>query len=420
MKRKNAGLFEKSGISRRDFIKYAGSTAGLYLAKQWLFIPTLGLAADKPRVVSVRDSNATNWDYATGHHWQYINQTVVNDMVATGILALTNALSVPAAWNAVIPYQPGEAVAIKVNLNNSYLCGGGDDNQMDAYSETVNAVIDGLLSIGVPPDKIWITDPSRDMPTRFIDRITNPNVQYYSVGICSDNSHYAPYVSADSQHATPTTHPTDDVVRPAQVFVDAAHLINIPLLKGHGNGWMTLGMKNHYGSVIFQNRSRNDMHEYIDPWVNPDLEKSALADINNNPHIRNKTRLIIGDGLFGHPISNGASPQKWQIFNNDDPNILFFGTDPVATDSVMYDYIAEEHPYAVTHSSLHHGAAMGLGVHDHWDGIETKQYSSIDYINIDFDNPNRLDIDSKIRHLKEGSATAEEIKQMIDKYMNGP
>ena len=37
----------------------------------------------------------------------------------------------------------------------------------------------------------------------------------------------------------------EDLVRPAQVFTDAAHLINIPLLKGHGPGHASLGMKNH-------------------------------------------------------------------------------------------------------------------------------------------------------------------------------
>ena len=185
-------------------------------------------------------------------------------------------------------------------------------------------------------------------------------------------------------------------MRPAQVLVDADHLINIPLLKGHGGGWMTLGLKNHYGSVIFknypyqdQNEERVRIHEYIEPWRNPDIEKSTLADISNNPHIRDKTRLIIGDGLFGNPITNWQSVTRWQIFNNDDPNILFFGTDPIATDSVMCDYINEEQMRTigstVIHSSLHHGVELGLGVHDHWDSFETKQYSLIDYINVDLD-----------------------------------
>ena len=53
------------------------------------------------------------------------------------------------------------------------------------------------------------------------------------------------------------------------------------------------------------------------------------------------------------------------------------------------DYIQEEQSRlgygTIIHSSLHHGAAMGLGIHDHWNSFEEKQYSLIDYINIDLE-----------------------------------
>lgn len=382
-------------FSRRSFLKCTSAVTGLYLANNWLK-PSFAVAENNPRVVSIHDVNATNWDYATGFYWQYINQNVVNDMVKKGVMALTGGVNAVEAWKILIPYQAGEAVAIKVNFNNIYNCSSGDDNDIDAHPETVNAVIDGLISIGVPANKIWIADPSRGIPSRFINKITNADVQYYTAKwhTCSENSFQTDYVAADSADASPTTHPAGDVVRPAKVFVDAAHLINIPLLKGHGLGHMTLGMKNHYGSVTFsgdsQDVERQKMHIYLEPETNPDLEKSILADISNNPHIRNKTRLVLGDGLFGHPTTNWQSVQKWKIFDNNDPNILFFGVDPIATDSVMLDYIAEEQSRlgykTVIHSSLHHGQQLGLGVHDHWDSFASKQYALIDYINIDMDS----------------------------------
>jgi hypothetical protein len=233
------------------------------------------------------------------------------------------------------------------------------------------------------------------------------------------------YVAVDSPDASPTTHPTDDVVRPAQVFVDADHLINIPLLKGHGGGWMTLGLKNHYGSVTYKNypsqtqeNERMRLHGYIIPNQNPDLDKSTLADISNNPHIRDKTRLIVGDGLFGHPITNNQSVIRWQIFNNDDPNILFFGTDPIATDSVMNDYITAEQGGTVVHSSLHHGAELGLGIHDHWDSLATKRYSLFNYIQIESDNK-RLLVDQAIRQFIDGQITEGEVLTAIEEYMMG-
>lgn len=403
-------IFGSMQLTRRTFLKYIGSLAGIILTKRLggLDSPRLGLANTGSRVISVHDSNATNWDHVSGFHWEFINQNTVDNMVSTGLKSLTGETNISDAWRELIPYQTGESIAIKVNFNNSYDCGGANDNAMDAYPEVVNAVIDGLLSIGVPADKIHITDPSRGIPTRFINGINNPDVQYYGKFFnCSVNSHKATYVDVNSPNASTTTHPLGDVVRPAQVLVDAAHLINIPLLKGHGIGHMTLGMKNHYGSVTFSGSNpdseRSRMHQYLEPNLNSNHEKSILADINNNPHIREKTRLVIGDGLFGHPTINwqAGGAVRWRCFSNDDPNIFFFSTDLVAIDSVMLDYIQEEQSRlgygSVVHSSLHHGAELGLGVHDHWDSFETKNYSLIDYIPIDVDNGQPPDPPTNLR-----------------------
>lgn len=57
-------------------------------------------------------------------------------------MALIGQANVSNSWNALIPYQAGEAVVIKVNFNNSYDFAGATDNAMDAYPELVNAVID--------------------------------------------------------------------------------------------------------------------------------------------------------------------------------------------------------------------------------------------------------------------------------------
>jgi uncharacterized protein (DUF362 family) len=415
-------------FSRRDFLKYTGNAAGLYLAGRWLVQANPVLADNRPRVVSVRDSNATNWDRTGGYYWQSVDQNAVNGMVEKGVKILTGENNLVAAWGALIPYQSGEGVAIKVNFNNCSSCG-QIDNDIDALAETVNTIIDGLLEIGVPPNKVWIADPSRAIPTvRFGNRINHSGVQFYSSKPfldCGGDWYTTSYVDADSSYASSTTWPSGDVVRPAQVFVDAAHIINVPLLKGHGSGHMTLAMKNHYGSVTFsgtnQDSERSRMHAYLEPYSNTDHTKSILGDICNNPTLRDKHRLTIGDGLFGHPTINRQSVATWSIFDNDDPNILFFGTDIIATDSVMLDYIIEEQGRTVVHSSLEYGADLGLGVHDHWDSFATKQYSLIDYIHVDLDSNvdtvTRLDIDRKIRDFKEGNATEVEVKEIIRSYM---
>jgi hypothetical protein len=343
------------------------------------------------RVVSVHDSRATNWDHQTGYHWQYIDQEAVNNMVARGVMALTERTNTVDAWNDLIPYQPGEEVVIKLNFNNSQCS--DVDNDIDGYPETVNAVIDGLTSIGVPPGNIWITDPSRRVPERFRDRITSPDVQYYSRYSCGGpNYHAVDYVDSDSPDTSVAQCPAGDRIRPSQVFVDAEHLINIPIFKSHGS-YITLALKNHYGSVIYRDNTLASMHAYFNQGGNTggcDLEtENILADINDNPHIRDKTRLVIGDGLFGNPYTNWLSIERWDIFNNDDPNILFFSTDPVAISSVMTDYIVAERGNQ-DHEHLHAAASLGLGVHEHWDSFENKHYSAIDYQIFDLDTENRI------------------------------
>jgi hypothetical protein len=378
-------------ITRRDFLRFTGGLSGVCLTFSLSRIMVGSAHADsRPVVVSVHDGSATNWDHVSGYHWERIDQEVVSDMVATGVMTLTAKSTLASAWQHLIPYQNGEAVALKVNLNNTWEC--ESSNKMDAYPETVNAVIEGLLLIGIPPDKIWITDPSRVIPSRFVNRIHTAGVRFFSaVDCCSNACSLTDYVSPASSAASPTTYPPGDYIRPAQVFADAAHLINIPLLKGHVAAGVTLGMKNHYGSVTFlgndPDAARLRMHDYLYPDQNLDPSKSVLTDINLNPHIRNKTRLILGDGLFGNPLDNLQPPQLWTIFDNSDPNILFFGIDPVATDSVMCDYINEERirigSTAASNSYLQHAQSMGLGIHDQWDDFQNRQYADIAYLHVE-------------------------------------
>jgi hypothetical protein len=342
------------------------------------------------RVVSVYDSMATSWDYETGLHWNYIDQDVVRDMVSKGIMALTGTTNLVDAWTQLIPYQAGEAVAIKVNFNNAWNYE-DDDNDHESFPETVNAVIDGLISIGVPIDKIWIIEPSRVVPYRFQDKIYHEGVHYYSglyIG-SRPNQYLTTFVDANSPEASPIQNPPTEIVRPAQVLVDAHHLINIPLMKGHPPDWVTLGLKNHYGSISFQSHERRDMHEYIYPTT-ADPNSNPLGDINNNPNIRDKTRLVLGDALFGQPLRNWATPPlRWQTFGDDSPNILFFGVDPIATESVMLDYLNAELTLIDgprNHDYLHYAANLGLGIHEHWDDYETKHYNTIDYVEIGNNN----------------------------------
>lgn len=349
------------------------------------------------RVVSIHSSEATSYDYSTGMHWEYVNQEVVSEMVLRGVMTLTKKTNLKDAWQELIPYQAGEAVAIKVNFNNCWNCNGADGNEMNNLAETVNAVIDGLRSINVPAEKIWIAEPSRTIGDRFRNMITTAGIQYYSAQTgspyCNDPNYFpTDYVAIDSADTSPISNPPDEQVRPAQVFVDADHLINIPLMKGHGSGWHTLGLKNHYGSVQFKSHTLSGMHAYVEPWgTYYDPDRHPLGDISNNPHMRDKTRLILGESLYGHPEYHYPAPVKWKTFNENSPNMLFFGVDPIAVESVMLDWMNEEsvqqgNAAKIYHDELHYSAeVLGLGLHEHWDNFGNRQYTTIDYVEIDFD-----------------------------------
>ena len=69
----------------------------------------------------------------------------------------------------------------------------------------------------------------------------------------------------------------------------------------------------------------------------------SLVDINSNPHIKAKTVLTVGDGIYGARINNyNEVPSPWPTFGNKSPNSLFFSTDPVAIDCVQRDLLVYE------------------------------------------------------------------------------
>jgi hypothetical protein len=134
----------------------------------------------------------------------------------------------------------------------------------------------------------------------------------------------------------------------------------------------------------------------------------ALVDLMGHRHLGGKTLLYLIDGLYGGYYWEGT-PFKWNMppFNGDWPSSLFASQDPVAIDSVAYDFLEQEWPDVVSGGSgdpdslqggaqdyLHEaamadnppsgtfydpegdGTAMGsLGVHEHWNNPVDKQYS---------------------------------------------
>ena len=333
-----------------------------------------------PKVIHLHSTAATSWNFSSGWYGDYVNQTKVTEMVERGVKEVTGQSTVAAAWSVLLPgYAAGKGIAIKVNFNNAQSCS-DNDNVIDALIEPVNALISGMKLAGVREQDIWIYDALRPIPARFRNRCTAANVHF----VDRECAETVTFVSPDPHATVNFAHANLQTRRVADVLINASYLINMPIIKEHGIAGVTLGFKNHYGSINYViGQGIDNLHEYIEP-ANPAYSAaySPTVEINQNPHIRNKTVLIVGDGLFGALINTNVIPTRWQSFGNAACNSLFFARDPVAMDCVMMDLLYAEtgtQPgYDHVDDYLKLAAAAGLGVFEHgqpWGA----GYSNINY-----------------------------------------
>jgi hypothetical protein len=116
------------------------------------------------RVVHVHAASATAWNYGSSYYGDYVDQSVVNDMLDQALCTLTGAATAAAAWRALMPgYQAGQGIAIKANFNNCYWCNPGTESYhlyTDALIHPVNAAIRGLAAAfdDFDPADVWIYD----------------------------------------------------------------------------------------------------------------------------------------------------------------------------------------------------------------------------------------------------------------------
>jgi hypothetical protein len=242
---------------------------------------------------------------------------------------------------------------MKVNLNNSSDSGcSGQDNEIDALPHPVKALVGGLVAAGVQEDDIWIYDATtvgRIIPDRFRVPIQSsyPAVRFYgrgaSNGGCSGvlSVSHGKDGSLTVDFADPHGNLSNRLL--ADILYDATYLINVPIIKQHGIHPVSLGFKNHFGSLNNIIRGGNDnLHLYISPSDGLySSSYSPMVDMFRNANIAGKTILTVGDALYGAFGATLRPPTSWQTFQ-DAPNSLLFSRDPVAIDCVMVDLLVAE------------------------------------------------------------------------------
>lgn len=247
------------------------------------------------RVVLVRHSGVWNGDEP--------DPSTVLQMLDTGLNTLTGISDTLSIWRAL--FDTSERVLLKVNCI-SY---GGPTQPAVTY-----AVAQRLQEAGLTPENILIFDRT--------DR------ELESAGYTVNDGGSG--VQCRGQRGSGTEAAlSQSTVRFYQEFDDCDAIINIPTPKQHSMAGISVAMKNHYGSI---DRPGALHGSRCDP---------AIAELNAQPTIRDKTRLIVGAAL-------NVSPGDWNQPEREDALLLSF--DPVALDTVARDIL------------VHHRQNKGMGV----------------------------------------------------------
>jgi hypothetical protein len=386
------------------------------------------------RVVWEHNTNATdeNCSNNSGDYWYQddnTDQTVVNQMLSDGLQQLAGKETDAEAWDALFKffnnehgngdkgYSSGEKIAIKINMNSIWY----DKNKgINTSPQIMYALLDQLINVvGVAQADISIGDPNCSM----IDPAFNkcyaefPSVTYWGNGggkVSAAGSSTEVFIPSDSEFETSKL---------PQAYLDATYLINVPVFKKHHRAGISIGAKNHFGSVAAYKGGAWFLHNSLPvPDANetgqePNGEYGVyrcFVDIMGHKDLGGKTLIYIVDGIWGS-TNWGHPPIKWRMapFNDDWPNSLFLAQDPVALESVCYDFLYyefdENHPteglpatsdkgpfphFAGTDDYLlqaaepanrpsnikydpeNDGSELGsLGTHEHWNNVTDKQYS---------------------------------------------
>jgi len=390
------------------------------------------------RVVWVWDPDSTEKEL-TGFWWEKYNnnQDEINQMYSDGLQNLAGTGDDFSAWDSLfkhfnqehghgnVGYQTGEKISIKINMNNGYSGPYTSEyDDVDANPYVVKALLRQLIDIvGASQEDITVYDSSRKLMNWFYNRVYYeeypadilvpefPDVHFVDMfGGASGREQVIPspervYFSAGSCEYR--TLPT--------VVTEADYLINMPIAKRHVADRVTLAGKNWFGTWIEDVYSVHDYHELgFAEMGNP----TPQTELTAHEQLGGKTLLLIGDGTYGCRYGNSdISHFQMYPFNDDWMSSLFFSQDPVAIDSVIYDFFHSEGtgggPSEGAQNYLHQSAeplldfydpendgtylSESLGVHEHWDTqidiFSNNRYSGItnngiDYITIGEENAN--------------------------------
>lgn len=249
-----------------------------------------------------------------------VDGPTVASMLSAGMCAFTGVSNARDAWSQFI--SPHDVVGIKVN------CSGAPE--INSNPELVAAIANGLMSVDVPPQNIYIYDRFGNQM-----RIVNfePHVPKGVQTAAAENDRgsilgYDPYTYVEVDFFGEEDTRSNLIRLVADKFTK---VINVPTMKEHRAAGVTGCLKNiAYGD--FSNVARSHRFEKTNTY-------SFIGTLASVETLRSKAVLNIADGLrslwHGGPF---LQSEKFLFF----PKQIVVGTDPVAMDHYLIDMIEEK------------------------------------------------------------------------------
>jgi hypothetical protein len=377
-------------------------------------------------VVWVHDPEVTEWKGPDDGHWwepKNMKQERVDAMMARTVCELTGEATVAGAWSHLfrhlnqsrgkgdVGYRGGEQIVIKPNWV-GMIFGEGHVN-LDTYGfisrqdymntapQMILALVSQLASVGVAPQNITVCDTLACLVHEYYDLLHGA----FSAVRYEDHAGKFERVKVK-----PSQQPLYWSSRPHEkaqdylpvCFAEAEYLINVANLKAHTGGGVTLCAKNHFGSLIRTPVQRGYYDIHPNCFSKDTGIYRPLVDLVGHSHLGGKTVLYLVDGLFSGVHPRDPVPQRMHSppFEGQWSCSLLASQDPLAIDSVGFDFLAAEWPDIAGKGGVDdylHEAALAndppsgtfydsdhatptrrltsLGVHEHWNNPQDRKYS---------------------------------------------
>jgi uncharacterized protein (DUF362 family) len=319
-------LYELHKIGRRSFLRLLSfiGIGGLGFPKRG----TASFLTTNSRVILVTDAQATSGGT--------INASVVRIMVNRGIRSLAETTDVGEAWKVLLTgITASSKIAIKVNCINS---------SCPTHPQVTNAVVETLKQM------MFDGSPFPENNIIIFDRTQNElQASGYTINTGTTGVRCFATESAGVGYSAQNYNVNGSTQKLSRIVTEMCdYLINISVLKNHGDGGVTLCLKNHYGTC----NSPGNMHGGdCDPYI---------PALNALQPVRVKQKVDIIDALYGIRSGGPGGPPQFIA------NKLIMSTDIVTADYWGRRVLKDNG--CTTTSKAHHidtaATTYGLGTND--------------------------------------------------------